>query len=115
MRSAGRRLPLHLDLAVKRPTRDDCLALLAAQADPADPPHRWRILGIPYAEDDALRLAELCLLTHQDLSPLASTAFMLDLARRLADLEEKADRRRTARRIRPESGVAQPSDGGGWI
>jgi hypothetical protein len=105
---------------VKRPTRDDCLALLAAQADPADPPHRWRILGIPYTEDDALRLAELCLLTHRDLSPLASTALMLDLARRLADLEEEfrvhdSSRRRTARRIRPESGVAQPNDESGWI
>jgi hypothetical protein len=100
---------------VKRPTRDDCLRLLAAQADPAVPPYAWRVFGAPYTEEDALQLAELCILTHQDLSPVATVTLMLDLARRLADLEEKADRRRTARRIRPESGVAQPSDGGGWI
>lgn len=96
---------------MKRPTVQQCLDLLEQQADPAVPPYAWRILGIPYTEEDALRLAELCILTHQDLSPLATTALVLDLARRLADLEEKLERRRPG----PQSGVAQPSDGSGWI
>jgi len=97
---------------MKRPTVRQCRDLLEQQADPAVPPYAWRILGIPYTGEDAIRLAELCILTHRDLSPVVTASLMLDLARRLADLEEVVAR--VPRRPGPQSGVAQPSDGS-WI
>jgi hypothetical protein len=104
---------------MKRPTKDDCLRLLAAQADPAVPPFAWRIEGVPYSREDALDLAELSLLLKMDLSSGGALTAVLTLARRLADLEEAFDAhdsvRRRRSRIHPESGVAQPSDGNGWI
>jgi len=104
---------------VKRPSRDACQELLARQAEPAVPPFAWRIDGYPYPEESALELAELCLLTGRDLSAIATASLMLNLARRIADLEEAFEvhdsPRRSSRHPRPQSGVAQPSDGSGWI
>lgn len=98
---------------MKRPTREDCLALLEQQAEPAVPPYAWRIEGIPHTEVDALELAELSLILGLDLSVRAALTAVLTLARRLADLEEVVAR--VPRRHGPQSGVAQPSEGGAWI
>lgn len=104
---------------MKRPTRDDCLRMLAAQADPAEPPYRWKIAETLLSEDEAVDLAELALLLRTDLSGDRALTAVLALARRLADLEEAFEvhdsPRRPSRHSRPQSGVAQPSDGGAWI
>lgn len=72
------------------PTRDECRAMLEEHADGSRIPGHWEISGYPYSDEQALKVAEFCLITGQPLSAIATIDGLLNLARRVAELEERA-------------------------
>lgn len=76
----------------RRPTPEQVEAFLDAGPTREDADGYYWISGYRYSRQDALNVAELCLLMGQDqLSAIVSSAMMLEQARRIADLEERMD------------------------
>lgn len=77
---------------MKRPSDTDIRAFLEEYGELSSTSDRgvntWLISGHFYKEARALEVAETCLLTGQTLSAVTTTPLALNLARRLADLEE---------------------------
>lgn len=80
---------------MKRPTETDIRAFLEEQGEVQSTASGtdWCVPSLNggtrwYPEPQALLLAELCLLTGQPLTDINTVAAQLDLAGRMADLEE---------------------------
>lgn len=97
---------------MKRPTEQEIRDLLKAHA-PADKSGelRWRIDGHWFVDAQALRMAELALLTGQPLSAFITPDLLLNLARRLAVLEERLERLDPERTV-PVTGLRFDSGNG---
>lgn len=76
----------------RRPTPEQVREFLHAWATQVPDDDAFWISGYRYSEQDALNVAETCLLTGQDqLTAVVSSSMMLEQARRIADLEDRLD------------------------
>lgn len=71
------------------PTRAECLELLNSAATYVPDTDSWVLSGHPYTTGQAVKIAELCLITDRPLSAVGTADLFLDLARRIAALEDR--------------------------
>lgn len=80
-------------MPLNRPTEQEIRNFLAENAEPgqfmSSRTWSWFISGFEYGEENALAIAELCLITGQPMSAMVSSRMVLTLARSMADLEQR--------------------------